>query len=99
MSVREDPVEDRVVERVSDHGGLALKAEHLFPGFPDRIVIARFPIFGLIETKSPLGRLKPAQIICHEILGRLGWKVHVPRNAADVEAALQAIFGERYVAP
>lgn len=97
MAVREAPVEDYLLQRCSEHGALCLKTEHLFSGFPDRTIIACFPIVGLVETKSEIGRLSVAQRICHGILGRLGWTVHVPRTHAEVELALQKILGSRYV--
>lgn len=95
--MREAPIEERLVERVAELGGVAIKAESLMTGFPDRIIIGPAPIIAFAETKAPNGRVRPAQSYVHRrIFEPLGWTVYVPRSYEDVEQMLEEIYGSRY---
>ncbi len=82
---RESRVEGCLVRLGKKRGVWVIKAEALFPGFPDRMLLAPGGHFALVELKSPSGVLRPAQTVVRGWLRRLGFHVHIIRTAEQCE--------------
>lgn len=67
--------------------GAILKGMGLVPGMPDWLVAHAGKTLWL-ELKTEIGRLSPAQKVCHERLRVAGHQVEVCRNIFDVIDAL-----------
>lgn len=92
--MRETLVEGCLKRKAKAEGGVAHKwVSPSFAGLPDRIVL--LPILPehceivnryvkLVETKAPGKRATPRQRFVHEQLRALGFEVHVPDSAEDV---------------
>ena len=68
----------------------ALKADGLYPGFPDLLVYGSGGRIGHIEVKTPAGRQQVTQERCQAWLDLLGHHYAVCRSIEDVDAALVA---------
>ena len=66
----------------------ALKADGLYPGFPDLLVYGPDALIGHIEVKTPTGAIAETQKRCRAWLEGLGHKYAVCRSVDDVSAAL-----------
>lgn len=82
---RESLVEACLVREGKKRGVWVIKAEALFTGFPDRLLLAPSGRFALVELKSPSGKLRPAQRTVRRWLRGLGFKVHILRTAEQCE--------------
>jgi hypothetical protein len=94
--MKETLVEGRLKRRAKAVGGVAHKwVSPSFAGLPDRIVM--LPILPehcdivnryikLVETKAPGKTPTPRQRFVHGQLQALGYVVHVPDSAEDVDA-------------
>lgn len=69
--------------------GAILKGLGLVPGMPDWLVAHAGRTLWL-ELKTDVGRLSPAQKLCHERLRRAGHQVQVCRSIFDVIDALDS---------
>lgn len=89
----EASLERRFRRECKKRGVWALKTEHLFPGFPDRMLLGPGRKIAFVELKTPGGALRPAQKrVFSGLLARLGWTVEV---IAEVEHAL--LFLEKWL--
>lgn len=66
----------------------ALKADGLYPGFPDLLVYGPGQKIGHIEVKMPKGRIEESQRRCRIWLENLGHHYAVCRSVEDAEQAL-----------
>lgn len=76
MREKED-VEDALRRQGKRRSVWVLKSEGLWPGFPDRLLLAPGARFALVETKAPGRLLRPGQRIVRKWLRRLGIEVTV----------------------
>ena len=74
--MRESYIEAQLVRRVTEIGGRCWKLTGV-TGQPDRLILWPDGTCSLVETKSPVGQLRPAQRIIHRALARIGHPVTV----------------------
>lgn len=68
----------------------SLKADGLYPGFPDLIVYGHAQRVGHIEVKAPKGRQQDTQKRCQAWLETMGHNYALCRSVDDAAAALNA---------
>jgi len=93
--MKERLVEERLKAKAKTAGGVAHKwTSPGFTGLPDRIVLLPVPpehceivnrCIKLVETKAPGKGATPRQRFVHAQLQALGYLVHVPDSAEDVD--------------
>ncbi|MBT9141982.1 MAG: hypothetical protein DDT29_00375 [Dehalococcoidia bacterium] len=89
--MREKILERRLVQAVKATGGMALKfVSPGFDGMPDRILLLPGGKIAFVEVKAPGKKLRPLQVVRHEMLRRLGFKVY----ALDSENQIGGILNE-----
>ena len=88
----ESAVEVELVTRVRLAGGVAEKVTVLGArGFFDRLVVLPGGRVVFCEVKRPIGgRLSPHQILRADRYRRLGVRVDIIRNSADIDALLSS---------
>ena len=90
--MREKEIEKKLVRAVKSMGGIAPKL--LCPGFdgmPDRIVLLPGGRIAFVEVKAPGKVPRPLQLVRHEMLKRLGFKVYVLDNEGQIGGLLDEI--------
>ena len=93
-TMKEKIIERKLVDAVRDMGGFALKfVSPGFDGMPDRIVLLPGSKVAFVEVKSPGKKPRPLQITRHELLRKLGFKVFVLDDAANIKTILEVIGG------
>lgn len=76
--MREKTVEQRFAVETKKRGGIALKfVSPGFDGMPDRLVLFPDGKMGFVEVKAPGKKPRPLQIVRHEMLRKMGFKVFV----------------------
>lgn len=70
-------------------GGRIAKAEGLFPGFPDLILLRRDGLVGFMEVKAADGSLQANQRDCIAMLERMGQRVAVVRSQDEALAVVR----------
>ena len=68
----------------------ALKADGLYPGFPDLLVYGSGQRIGHLEIKTPTGRQSESQRKCQVWLEHLGHHYAICRSVDDAKAALDS---------
>jgi len=68
----------------------ALKADGLYPGFPDLLVYGTGQRIGHIEVKTPKGAIQPSQVKCRVWLEGLGHHYAICRSVDDVAVTLKS---------
>ncbi len=88
----EHAVESALVRGAKRRGALAIKAERLGKGFPDRLILAWRGRIAWVELKRPGGVLRRRQSIIAKILRRLGFEVYCLSSIEEVETWLDEWF-------
>lgn len=92
VRVTEDVVERHLVKSVTALRGIAIKAERLMTGFPDRLVILPGGVQAYFELKRPVGgKFEKMQPLVHRRLRRLGCRVYVCKTKQEVNEALEEL--------
>lgn len=92
--MKEKIIERKLVDTVKDMGGFAPKfVSPGFDGMPDRIILLPGSKIAFVEVKSPGKKPRPLQLARHEMLRKLGFKVFILDDAADIEKILKEIGG------
>ena len=87
----EKKVEQRLVRKVKEQGGLCLKwVAPGTTGVPDRLVFLRGQVH-LVELKDPKGVLSPRQRLMIKELSELGITVAVLSSIDEVDAFMETI--------
>jgi len=95
--MREKAIEQKLVSETKKRGGLAWKfTSPGTSGVPDRIILMPGGRIGFIEVKAPGEKPRPLQLRRHEQLKKLGFKVYVLDDAADIPGILSEIGGSHY---
>lgn len=93
--LREKQVEQALAKAAKQRGGIALKfVSPAFDGMPDRLVLMPGGHIGFVEVKAPGKKPRPLQVSRHGLLRRLGFKVYVLDNPADIAGMLDEIGGD-----
>jgi len=90
--MREKTIEKSLVKAVKAVGGIAPKlVSPGFDGMPDRIVLLTGGRCGFVEVKRHGEQPRPLQVARHGLLRRLGFKVFVLDDAAQIGGLLDEI--------
>ena len=92
--MQEKYIERKLVKAVKEMEGMALKfVSPGLDGMPDRLVLLPMGRIAFVEVKSPGKKPRPLQLARHEMLRKLGFKVFILDDAADIEKILKEIGG------
>lgn len=92
--MREKVIERKLVMAVKAADGIAPKfTSPGFTGMPDRIVLLPGGHMAFVEVKAPGKKPRPLQLIRHELLRRLGFKVYVLDDEKQIGGVLDEIVG------
>ena len=90
--MREKQVEERLVNLVKARGGICPKfTSPGFDGMPDRLILLPDGKAAFAEVKAPGKKPRPLQTARHELLRRLGYRVYVIDDKAQIPAVLDEI--------
>ncbi len=90
--MREKETERKLVEKVTDAGGLALKfTSPGFDGMPDRLVLIPGGKIGFVEVKAPGRKPQPLQLSRIGMLKRLGFRAFVLNDAGQIGEIISEI--------
>lgn len=90
--MREKTLEQKFRAAVKAVGGLALKfTSPGFDGVPDRIVLLPGGKMAFVEVKAPGEKPRPLQLARHRLLRRLGFKVYVLDDGAQIGGMIDEI--------
>ena len=90
--MREKDIERKLVVEVKRHGGICPKwVSPGFDGMPDRIALLPGGKFGFVEVKAPGEKPCPLQTSRHGLLRRLGFKVYVLDDPAQIGGIIDEI--------
>jgi len=90
--MKEKIIEQNLVKAVKNMGGIAPKL--VCPGFdgmPDRIVLLPGGRIAFVEVKAPGKAPRPLQLVRHEMLRQLGFKVYVLDDEGQIGGLLDEI--------
>ena len=92
--MREQEIELQLVRAVKKMGGRAVKfMSPGFDGMPDRLVLLPGGRCGFVEVKAPGKRPRALQVVRHEMLKELGFKVYVLDAIGQIEEIIDDICG------
>lgn len=90
--MREKTIEQKLVTAVKKQGGICPKfVSPGFDGMPDRIVLLPHGRFAFVEVKAPGEKPRPLQLVRHEMLRRLGFRVYVLDDEKQIGGILDEI--------
>ncbi len=93
--MREKQIESRLVTEAKRSGGIAPKLVcPAFDGMPDRMVLLPGGRIGFVEVKAPGEKPRTLQLSRHRLLRKLGFKVYVLDDPADIAGILDEIGGD-----
>ena len=91
--MRENVIEQKLVQAVKKVGGLAIKfTSPGLSGMPDRLVILPESHVAFVEVKAPGLKPRPLQSRRHELLRRLGCKVYVLDDPARIPELVASLM-------
>ena len=94
MSCTEKQIEQRLVTAVRGRGGIAPKfVSPGFAGMPDRLLLLPGGVCAFAELKAPGMKPRVLQTARHEMLRRLGFKVYVLNDIAQIPIIIDEIGG------
>ena len=92
--MREQEIELQLVRAVKKMGGRAVKfMSPGFDGMPDRLVLLPGGKCGFVEVKAPGKKPRALQVVRHEMLKELGFKVYVLDAKEQIEEIIDDICG------
>ena len=90
----EKEIEMQLMKAVKKMGGRAVKfMSPGFAGMPDRLVLLPGGKCGFVEVKAPGKRPRALQVVRHEMLKELGFKVYVLDAIGQIEEIINDICG------
>lgn len=88
----EKEIEMQLVKAVKSMGGRAVKfMSPGFDGMPDRLVLLPGGKCGFVEVKAPGKKPRALQVVRHEMLKNLGFKVYVLDAIEGIEEIINDI--------
>ena len=91
----EKAIERKLVEECLKHGLLCIKfSSSTDIGFPDRLILADGGRASWVEVKSFGKQPRKAQLIRHEQLRALGFKVYVIDHTSQIEPLLEELIND-----
>ncbi len=92
--MREKQLERKLAQAVKAMGGIAPKfTSPGFDGMPDRLVLLPSGKCAFVEVKRHGEKPRPLQVARHGMLRRLGFKVYVLDDVAEIGGVLREISG------
>ena len=92
--MREQEIELQLVRAVKNMRGRAVKfMSPGFDGMPDRLVLLPGGKCGFVEVKAPGKKPRALQVVRHEMLKELGFKVYVLDAIGQIEEIIDDICG------
>lgn len=89
---REKKLESRLVRKVKEAGGLALKfVSPGFDGVPDRLILIKMGKIAFVEVKAPGEKPRKLQLARHKQIRDLGFKVFVLDSEEQIGGIIDAI--------
>jgi len=90
----EKEIEMQLMKAVKKMGGRAVKfMSPGFDGMPDRLVLLPGGKCGFVEVKAPSRKPRALQVVRHEMLKELGFKVYVADAKEQIEEIINDICG------
>ena len=90
----EKEIEMQLMKAVKKMGGRAVKfMSPGFAGMPDRLVLLPGGKCGFVEVKAPGRKPRALQVVRHEMLKELGFKVYVLDAIGQIEEIINDICG------
>ena len=90
--MREKDIERKFVAEVKRRGGICPKwVSPGFDGMPDRIALLPGGKSGFVEAKAPGEKSRPLQASRHALLQRLGFRVYVLDDPAQIGGIIDEI--------
>ena len=91
--MREREIEGKLRDAVKAMGGVCWKfTSPGTAGVPDRIILMPNGRIAFVETKAPGEKSRPLQLSRHRLLKRLGFKVYVLDNKADIRKIIEEMM-------
>lgn len=91
--MREKEIEKQLVRAVKHKGGRAVKfTSPGFDGMPDRLVLLPGSRCGFVEVKAPGKKPRALQLVRHEMLQALGFKVYILDAIEGIEEIINDIL-------
>lgn len=91
--MREKRVEQKLVNAVREAGGIAPKlVSPGFDGMPDRLLLFPGGKTAFVEVKAPGEKPRPLQVSRHKLLQRLGFRVYVLDDLAQIGVIINEIL-------
>lgn len=88
----EKTIEKKLIKAVKSRGGLALKfVSPGFDGVPDRLILLALGKLAFVEVKAPNKKPRKLQILRHNQIRALGFKVYVLDNENDIGGIIDEI--------
>jgi len=88
----EKEIEMQLMKAVKKMGGRAVKfMSPGFDGMPDRLVLLPGGKCGFVEVKAPGKKMRALQVVRHEMLKELGFKVYVLDAIGQIEEIINDI--------
>ncbi len=92
---KEKQVERALGKAAKKRGGIALKfVSPAFDGMPDRLTLLPGGRLAFVEVKAPGKKPRPLQLSRHRLLRKLGFRVYVLDDPADIAGMLDEIGGD-----
>ena len=92
--MREKHIEQKLIKKVKDKGGLALKlVSPSLDGLPDRLLLLSKGKIAFAELKAPGKKLRPLQEKRKRQLEELEFLVFVIDNADEIDAVIEKVTG------
>ena len=92
--MREQQIEQKLVQAVRKKGGLCLKfVSPNFDGMPDRLILLPSGKIAFAELKAPGKKPRPLQIARHKALMKLGFRVFVVDSVEQIGETLDEMMG------
>lgn len=90
--MREQQIEQKLVQAVRKKGGLCLKfVSPNFDGMPDRLILLPSGKTAFAELKAPGKKPRPLQVARHKLLMKLGFRVYTIDRAEQIGVILDGI--------
>lgn len=90
--MKEKLIELKLVKAIKTMGGISPKfISPGFDGMPDRIVLLPGGHMAFVEVKAPGEKPRPLQLLRHELLRGLGFKVYVLNDERQIGGILDEI--------
>lgn len=91
--MREQKIEKELIRKARQLGGEAIKLNSSsLAGLPDRLVLLPFEKVAFVELKAPGKKPRKLQMIIHERLRSLGFKVYVVDSMEMAREVLDEIY-------